>query len=51
MTSNDNQTKIIMENINNFKFLNILINDISSFTWLDPNYLDKLLNHYHYYNL
>jgi hypothetical protein len=44
MTSNDNQTKIIMENINNFKFLNILINDISSFTWLDPNYLDKLLN-------
>ena len=41
MTSCDNQ--IVMENVNNFKFLNILINDISSFNWLDPNYLDKLL--------
>ena len=42
MTSSE--TKIIMENINNFKFLNISINDISSLNWLDPNYLDKILN-------
>lgn len=43
MTSNDNQTKIVMENINDFNFLNISINDISSLNWLDPNYLDKIL--------
>lgn len=43
MTS-DNQTKIVMENINNFSFIGISINDISSLNWSDPNYLNKLLN-------
>lgn len=42
--SSDYQKQIVMENINNFSFLHIDINDISFLNWSDPYYLDKILN-------
>ena len=38
-----NKQKLIFENKNNFNFLNINLNDISSLNWSDPNYIDKIL--------
>jgi hypothetical protein len=41
--SSEKGEKIILENKNNFNFLTIYLNDISSLNWSDPYYIDKIL--------
>ena len=42
--SSEKGDKIVLENKNNFNFLTISLNDISSINWIDPKYLDKILD-------
>jgi hypothetical protein len=41
--SSEKQDKIVLENKNDFNFLSISLNDISSLNWADPKYVDKIL--------
>jgi hypothetical protein len=41
--SSEKGDKIVLENKNNFNFLTIGLNDISSLNWADPKYIDKIL--------
>jgi hypothetical protein len=41
--SSKKEDKIVLENKNNFNFLTISLNDISSLNWADPKYIDKIL--------
>ena len=41
--SSEKGEKVSLENKNNFNFLTIGLNDISSLNWTDPKYIDKIL--------
>jgi hypothetical protein len=41
--SSEKGDKIVLENKNNFNFLTISLNDISSLNWADPKYIDNIL--------
>ena len=41
--SSEKGEKIILENTNDFNFVSIYLNDISSLNWIDPNYINKIL--------
>jgi hypothetical protein len=41
--SSEKGEKIILENTNDFNFVSIYLNDISSLNWIDTNYINKIL--------